>query len=483
MASASSSSIPLASGSNMGSLPAVWAYILPALDTIMRSEPESPDAPALDVSYHMGVYTVVYNFATASKAEASQTSNGPSSSSARMLTNRFGLGGDGESDEDPSSLALSPLAQNMLTSQKDWFAERVERVKSMVGYELYVHLEDYFRGVARDIRLRAPADDAALLPYYLAAYSRYVDGLWSVHHLFAYLNRHFITRAVDEGMGWISMQDVAKDLKRPPAPPNPSTSSKKSSTKDKDAELLDVKKRELLKAWGLKAGGTPDQRRYAEQCVEAGSPSDRIIPVASLAQRCWRLEVVEPFLSAGAPKSDLSTTNGNGVDHYPSSPSPPNHIQNLSSQLDSTHLAPPSNVSPSVLDGSSSSKSAKKNKKKREKAKEKGKQKESLHPDDATTAEDDAATTTTSAPTSSIPSSPLAHPDSRNLPPTPIPPPPPDPRGRLNRVVGDLVLTPRKAPSSASARDSATKLNKSLRSCGLKPDNIVRKRLDKFLTG
>lgn len=231
----------------MSSLPAVWAYILPALDHIMRSQPDSPEAPALDVNYHMGVYTVVYNFATASKPEPGQPlggAGGASSSRSRMLTGRFDLGlGNLDFEDDAFPPGFGSLTQTMTaTSQKDWFAERVERVKSMVGYELYMHLEDYFRGVARDVRSHAPAEDSALLPYYLAAYARFSNGLASINRLFAYLNRHFITRAVDEGMGWVSMQDVFKD-KRPPA----------KKTK-KDAELLEAKKREHLKQWGFNGG-------------------------------------------------------------------------------------------------------------------------------------------------------------------------------------------------------------------------------------
>ncbi|KAF8320465.1 hypothetical protein DL93DRAFT_2052933 [Clavulina sp. PMI_390] len=343
------SSIPHASGSNMSSLPAVWAYILPALDHIMRSDPDAVEAPALSTSYHMGVYTVVYNFATASKPESSQP---PTPA----------IGGLDDPLDDPDD---DPYPSN-----------------SMVGYELYVHLEDYFRGVARDVRLRAPANDSALLPYYLSSYARFSDALICVNRLFAYLNRHFVTRAVDEGMGWVSMQDVFKD-KRP--------SAKKSK---KDVELLEMKKREQLKTWGF-VGGTEDQRRYAEACAEAGTPIDRIVPISSLALRCWRIEVVEPFLSA-------------------------------------------------------------------EKAKEKGKQKET--PSDLGEGSNDAEE------------------DDTAPPPIPPPPAPPDPRGRLNRVVGELVLTTR-GPAAASARENAQKLSKSLRTCGVKPENIIRKRLDKFLHG
>lgn len=466
----------------MGSLPAVWAYILPALDNIMRSQPDSLEPPPLDVNYHMGVYTVVYNFATATKPEPGQMLNGtgmPSSSRSRMLTGGFalGLGGGSFGFDEDSSLSpssLGPLTQAITApSQKDWFAERVEHVKSMVGYELYVHLEDYFRGVARDIRSHAPMEDSALLSYYLASYARFTNGVAIINRLFAYLNRHFVTRAVDEGMGWVSMQDVFKD-KRP--------SAKKTK---KDAELLEAKKRDQLKHWGFN-GGTAEQRRYAETCAEAGSPTDRIIPVASLAHRCWRIEVVEPFLSAGIPKAELTNGNGVALGHPELTPPSPS-LPSLVSPLDSLSLDSP----PSPPADTARSRSSKKNKKKKEKAKEKqkdkGKQRENTEEDPEI--RDEESTSVPSIPTSSIPGSPLPNgrispiTASPSQPPFLSPPiPPPDPRGRLNRVVGELVLTTR-GPEVPAAKENAQKLFKSLRTCGLKPDHIVRKRLDKFLHG
>lgn len=451
----------------MGSLPAVWAYILPALDHTMREEPDSLIPPPLDVGYHMGVYTVIYNFATASKPEAQSSSSSGRSNANRMLTGgfNFGMGDGGHDDSDetfPSGSAANTLPSSLtLASQKDWFAERVERVKSMVGYELYTHLEDYFRGVARDIRSNAPVEDSALLPYYLSSYTRYSNGVGIINRLFAYLNRHFITRAVDEGMGWVSMQDVFKD-KKPP--------SKKTK---RDAELLEAKKKEQLKQWWGFVGGTPEQRRVAEACAEAGSSIDRIIPVASLANRCWRVEVVEPFLSAGLPKGEIS--NGHLSPFTPSIPTLSLSLQTLASQLDSTSLLDPTDdsTSPST---SSLSKTAKKNKKKKEKAKEKGKQMDV--PDAETFEESQSQSPSTQT---SVPHSPqLSNGSKTRSTTTPIPPPPPDPKGRLNRVVGELVLTTR-GPGVTAARENAQRLSKSLKLCGLKPDNLVRKRLDKYL--
>ena len=124
--------------------------------------------------------------------------------------------------------------------------DRFERVRATIGYELYSLLEDYFRDLAREIRLNAPlppnqppsitpvnkasakkgksrappplvtggdfthplGDEATLIAYYSNAYIRYSTGAAQINRLFAYLNRHFIMRAIDEGCGWISLADV-----------------------------------------------------------------------------------------------------------------------------------------------------------------------------------------------------------------------------------------------------------------------------------
>lgn len=116
--------------------------------------------------------------------------------------------------------------------------DKYERVRGMIGYELYTLLDDYFRDLAREIRLKAPlplspptptltststkkgkgksvsianepmGDELELLEYYTKAYKRYSSGAAQINRLFAYLNRHFIMRAIDEGCGWISLADV-----------------------------------------------------------------------------------------------------------------------------------------------------------------------------------------------------------------------------------------------------------------------------------
>lgn len=134
-------------------------------------------------------------------------------------------------------------------AEKEASMDKFERVRAMIGYELYSLLEDYFRDLAREIRLNAPLPSAAsittassavaaakeksagkkskakakapatfeppplgdelpLVTYYAKAYLRFSTGAAQINRLFAYLNRHFIMRAIDEGCGWISLADV-----------------------------------------------------------------------------------------------------------------------------------------------------------------------------------------------------------------------------------------------------------------------------------
>ena len=48
------------------SLPALWGYILPALNHIARSPTSTPEkVPAIDIAYRMGIHTAAYNYITA----------------------------------------------------------------------------------------------------------------------------------------------------------------------------------------------------------------------------------------------------------------------------------------------------------------------------------------------------------------------------------------------------------------------------------
>src|ERR1700722_442484 len=46
-------------------MPALWGYIEPALDHIIRSQTNDPtQAPSIDVGYHMGIHTATYDYFT-----------------------------------------------------------------------------------------------------------------------------------------------------------------------------------------------------------------------------------------------------------------------------------------------------------------------------------------------------------------------------------------------------------------------------------
>jgi hypothetical protein len=70
-----------------------------------------------------------------------------------------------------------------------------------------------------------------------------------------------------------------------------------NDTREKLAKKLRDRRTEQLKVWGYVEGGSSELLAQAEASAEAASPPDRIIPLASLAHRRFRLEVVEPLLA------------------------------------------------------------------------------------------------------------------------------------------------------------------------------------------
>ncbi|KAG8985481.1 hypothetical protein FRB90_004677 [Tulasnella sp. 427] len=339
-----------ASGSDMSTVSATWSYILPSLDYIMRDQDPGlqPDgkAPVLPVARHSSIYTVIYNFATASRTGIS------------------GVPGFGMTGATGMREGFDPETEASM--------DRFERVRAMIGYELYNLLDDYFRDLAREIRLNAPlpnlaaakatvspstaissknsarkgkakatvpsgqlkdqsqqnlGDEVVLLDYYCKAYTRFSSGAAQINRLFAYLNRHFVLRAIDEGCGWISLGDVVaasvlKDLaavtvsdrkdgskgqKREKTVSTSLTSAKKTK---EDLKKLEARKHAEWRKWGYDAdtmtpteSSTQEEKKYFEQlrriaelCAEAASGTERVVTCSALAMRSWRLEVAEPLL-------------------------------------------------------------------------------------------------------------------------------------------------------------------------------------------
>ncbi|KAH9945583.1 hypothetical protein B0H21DRAFT_877329 [Amylocystis lapponica] len=234
------------------SLPALWGYLQPALDHIVRSPTNNTTkAPAIDVSYHMGVHTAVYNYFT---SQSESTSPGP------------------------AAAGLGRIGGSMPTSDKSRAS----------GTDLYDQLDRYYADVAREIFLGAPADDATLVHYLVPCFSRYSAGTESVSRLLNYVNRHYVKRAVDEDRGWLRLADVLDAVAR---------TIQEDDTREKIQKRLRERRTEELKKWGYDEGGTPAQLAQAEAYAEAASPPDRVVPLAAVAYRRFRIEVIDPLLA------------------------------------------------------------------------------------------------------------------------------------------------------------------------------------------
>ncbi|KAI8983337.1 hypothetical protein BD414DRAFT_490625 [Trametes punicea] len=233
------------------SLHALWGYLHPALDHIVRAPTSNPSkAPAIDVGYHMGVHTAVYNYFTA------QSDVGPG----------------------PAGLAAFPTR----------FSVQGEKGQAS-GADLYEMLDRYYADVAREILLGAPADDSMLIHYLVPCFNRYSAGAQSVSRLLNYVNRHYVKRAIDEDRGWLRLTDILDAVAR---------TIREDDTREKVQKRLRERRTEELKKWGYKDGDPPARVAQIESYAEAASTPDRVVPLAQLAYRQFRIEVVDPLLSA-----------------------------------------------------------------------------------------------------------------------------------------------------------------------------------------
>lgn len=229
------------SASPASSLSALWSYLFPALDHIVRSQViakvEKGPAPSIAVDYHMGIHTNVYNYFTTQ----SESANG---------------------------------------TKKD-------RSAQVSGKDLYEQLDKYYADTARELLLEAPDDDTMLIHYLIPCFNRYNAGAASVNRLLNYVNRHYVKRAVDEDKGWLRLNDVFDAVAK---------TIKEDDTREKISKRLRERRTEELKMWGYEDGGSAELLTQAEACAEAASTLDRIVPLSSLALRRLRIECVEPLL-------------------------------------------------------------------------------------------------------------------------------------------------------------------------------------------
>jgi hypothetical protein len=242
------------------SLSALWGYIQPALDHLVRSPTNDPNkAPAVDFSFHMGIHTATYNyFATQSEfANSVSRANGE-----------------------------KPVAS---------------------GADLYVQLDKYMCDTARELLLGAPQDDSTLVHYIIPCFNRYSAGVHSVNRLLNYVNRHYVKRAVDEDKGWLRLNDILETVTSALTP---------AETRERVSQKLrEMRITELMK-WGYEDGCSSELVAQAEACAEAASSPDRVVPVSSLALRRFRTEFIEPLLAVpkvkGKGKGKMKSKTSNG---------------------------------------------------------------------------------------------------------------------------------------------------------------------------
>ena len=248
------SSFTLAAGPSTNpatSITTLWNYIQPALDHIVRSSTNNiGKAPAIDVQYHMGIHTAVYNYFTSQPESVAPTRSGP------------------PSQKSPSS--------------------KVDNEKWMSGMDIYERLDDYYTSVTRDLFLGTPMDDSALVHYLVPCFRRYSAGAQSVNRLLNYVNRHFVKRAVDEDKGWLRLNDVLDVVAK---------MIKDGDAKDQISLKLKQRRAEELKRWGYEEGDSREALAQAEASAEAASEVDRVVPLSSLAYRRFRVEVLDPLLA------------------------------------------------------------------------------------------------------------------------------------------------------------------------------------------
>lgn len=259
------------------SFPALWNYVEPALHHILRGTTHTPmRAPSVDVAYHMGVHTAVYNYFTA--------------------TGRFSV----EAFAPP----LSPSERRPGTASPN---------NGTQGADLYEKLDRYYADLCQELIASAPPDDGALIDYILPCFARYAAGARSVDRLLHYVNRHYVKRAVEEDRGWLRYSDVldadslatALEADGRVLAAMLTGAARGQSNRAKGGptarEQLNEKYKERrlaeLAKWGYVEDSQQPSLARAEAAAESASALDRVVPLASMAFRRFREGVIRPLIA------------------------------------------------------------------------------------------------------------------------------------------------------------------------------------------
>jgi hypothetical protein len=143
------------------------------------------------------------------------------------------------------------------------------------------------------------------------SFNRFHAGVQSASRLLNYINRHYVKHAVDEDRGWLRFADVLESLAKDPP---------KESSRETISKIMKEKKLQELKKWGYVDGDSPEKLAFAEACAEAASPTDRVVPIASLAYRRFRTEVMEPLLTS--PRIKGKSKAKHKIPKTPAGPNP-----------------------------------------------------------------------------------------------------------------------------------------------------------------
>ncbi|KAI0022537.1 Cullin [Xylariomycetidae sp. FL0641] len=135
---------------NREDIDATWNYLQHGINKIMVNLQDG-----MDMSTYMGIYTAVHNFCTSQKAVG--------------LSTVAGVG-------------------------------QAHRGAHLLGEDLYKKLKEYLNNHLAELYQQSKAHaDEALLAFYIREWDRYTIAAKYIHHLFRYLNRHWVKREMDEG--------------------------------------------------------------------------------------------------------------------------------------------------------------------------------------------------------------------------------------------------------------------------------------------
>ncbi|KAI0120405.1 Cullin-domain-containing protein [Hypoxylon sp. NC0597] len=154
---------------NRDDISQTWEYLQAGIEKIMRNLQDG-----MDMVTYMGIYTAVHNFCTSQKAVGLGSSN---------AVGQAHRGGNYE-----GSLHYRPHVTDRYL------------LAHLLGEDLYKKLKEYLNAHLNGLYEESKAHtDEALLAFYIREWNRYTVAAKYIHHLFRYLNRHWVKREMDEG--------------------------------------------------------------------------------------------------------------------------------------------------------------------------------------------------------------------------------------------------------------------------------------------